>query len=338
MADQQPVAVTGSAPGTIDAALDEYLGQKAAPVEDNAPSPSEAPDVNDAAPDAQSPDPEPDTPQAPDPDDDGAADPVQEPVAAAPADQIVTIYPDGPSGAAVETTLDELQNSYMRQADYTRKTTELAQQRQQAEAYYQQVTAKEAQYAQGIDAIAQALQSQEPPDPDPALQEADPVAYLEARDAKREYQERMRGLADERSKVMQHQQVQMTQNMAGQLEQAKNYLVQAMPELQTPDKMKDFIQVNRAHLIANGFSEQEANNVYDPRAAIYIDKARRYDDMMSKASGKRVQANSPTIRQSQTAPTPMNQISGDVTKADKRLSKSGNIDDAVDLILARRRA
>lgn len=339
----QQTAVTGSAPGTIDAALDDYLGQQNAPVQDNAPAPSEAPDVNDAAPDVQSPEPEPDEPPpaAPDPEPEGGdADPVPEVPAAAQADQLVTIYPQGPQGDALEVTLDELQNSYMRQADYTRKTMEVAQQRQEAQAMSQQIAADREQYLQGIQTMGNALQAQEPPMPDQSLQEVDPVAYLEQVEGVRQHRERMQGLAQEHQRVAQQQDQARTQAMAEHLQNAKQNLVHVMPELSNPEKMKDFVTKNREHLVQSGFTQEEANNVYDWRAAVYIDKARRYDEMMAKSAGKIAAApksNTPTIRQSQT--TSQAAITSDASvlkKAETKLSRSGSIDDAVDVLLARR--
>lgn len=339
----QPVAVTGSAPGTIDAALDEYLGQQTAPVQDNAPAPSEAPGVNDAAPDVQSPEPVPDTPPdvAPEPEPAGGDDfpPEPEPVAAE-ALPTITIYPDGPNGAPVEITAEEAQNSYMRQADYTRKTQELAQQRQEAEYYAQQVNAQREEYLQGMQTVGQIYAAQEPPMPDPSLQEADPVAYLEQVENVRAHRDRMAALQARHAQTAQYQQQAQTQAMAGQLQHAKEQLVHMMPELSNPESMTAFVTKNRAHLVSNGFTEQEANNVYDWRAAVYIDKARRYDEMMAKSAGKIAAApktNTPTIRQSQTAGVPAGGYDANVLKkAEQRLSQTGSIDAGIDVLIARR--
>ena len=63
---------------------------------------------------------------------------------------------------AMEVTLDELKNSYMRNADYTRKTQQVAEQRKAAEANLEAVLGERQRYADQLTVLEEALSQQEP--------------------------------------------------------------------------------------------------------------------------------------------------------------------------------
>ena len=56
--------------------------------------------------------------------------------------------------------------------------------------------------------MAQALNAQEPPEPDPSLREVDPIAYLEQQEERRQHRERMAGLQQAYQEEVQKQQEQ----------------------------------------------------------------------------------------------------------------------------------
>ena len=95
-------------------------------------------------------------------------------------------------GEEVEVNLDELRNGYQRQADYTRKSQSLAEQRKAYEANLQAVQQEREQYAQVLGNMAQNqnLELQRFENVNWAeLKDTDPMEYMEKR---LEYQETKR--------------------------------------------------------------------------------------------------------------------------------------------------
>ena len=93
------------------------------------------------------------------------------------------IYTVRVNGEDVEVTFDELTKGYSREADYRRKTQEVAEQRktverqiQEAQAQFQKTQQMEQQYAELLPKLAQQLQGDNQPEPDwNAAYEADPI-------------------------------------------------------------------------------------------------------------------------------------------------------------------
>ena len=109
---------------------------------------------------------------------DDAPEPPQEPTPQPqpePQPQMQTVRVDGQD---VQVSMDEMRNGYMRQADYTRKTQELAQQRQQLEAQRQ---AMMAQFANNP--VQQNVQPQPSPEEQARKAAEDQRNYLDQVDA-----------------------------------------------------------------------------------------------------------------------------------------------------------
>ena len=91
------------------------------------------------------------------------------------------------NGEEYEVTLDELRNGYMMQSDYSRKTSDLAEQRRAIEAQQSQVEAERQRYLHGL---SQMQQTVEEPQPDwEALKAEDELEYVIKRNEWREKQE-----------------------------------------------------------------------------------------------------------------------------------------------------
>jgi hypothetical protein len=87
-------------------------------------------------------------------------------------------------GEEVEVNLDELRNGYQRQADYTRKSQSLAEQRKAYEANLQAVTQEREQYSQLLGNMAQNQNAELSRYADinwADLKDTDPMEYMEKR-------------------------------------------------------------------------------------------------------------------------------------------------------------
>ena len=115
--------------------------------------------------------------------------------------QLYTIKVDGEE---TQVTLEELQNGYSRQRDYTRKTQELAQQRKAVEAKYQEISQKDAIYSQLLPKMEATLKGELENEPDwNALYEADPIAYVREKDIWNEKKQKLQAVQAESQRLQQ---------------------------------------------------------------------------------------------------------------------------------------
>ena len=122
------------------------------------------------------------------------------------------------NGEEVEVTIDELQNSYSRQKDYTRKTQELAQQRKTVEEQQSEVAKNEAIYKELLPKMEAALNEGLGEEPDwNALYQADPIGYVRERDLWNEKQQKLQAVQAEQQRLQEEAQ-------AKQQEQIQNYM------------------------------------------------------------------------------------------------------------------
>jgi hypothetical protein len=123
-------------------------------------------------------------------------------------------------GEEQEVTLDELRNGYQRQADYTRKSQALAEQRKAYEANLQAIQSEREQYSQALEMMA-AQQKNELSQYEnidwKALKEDDPMEYMEKR---LEYQD----ARDQLARVQQEQQRVSEQRRLQVLEQTQKVM------------------------------------------------------------------------------------------------------------------
>lgn len=194
------------------------------------------------------------------------------------------------NGEEVEVPQSELIAGYSRDADYRRKTQALAEQRKTLETEAEQTRQERAQYAQMLNAMQQQLQSGGEKEPDwDRLYSEDPVEWVRQRELWRERQEKAQAVQAEQQRLQQ----QMTQEQQRQLQETlkaeREQLQRALPEIVDPDKGTQVRQRIAEYGKEIGFSEEELNNVYDHRAVLVLDKARRYDELMAKKKDLRPQ-------------------------------------------------
>ena len=235
----------------------------------------------------------------------------------------------------VEVTQDELVRGYRREADYTRKTQALAEQRRKLESDQAAITAEREHLAQFLNtAEAQLSQLVEQPVDWDALRQADPIEYG-VRFA--DHQRRLQQLAEVR---MRQQQVDAArQQTAAQQVQARvaeesDKLLQAIPDWKDPARRKSELTALYDYGASKGFSREELDAVTDHRAFLLLHKAWKYDQAVQKkqpVTAKSAQAKSPSV----AAPGPAGKgkpVKPERAKLAGRLRNSGSIDDAALLI------
>lgn len=123
-------------------------------------------------------------------------------------------------GAPVEVTLSELQNGYLRQADYTRKTQDIAETRRTADAYQQLEAALQQNPAEVLAALAESYGVPTNQASEPAFDPDDPMEAA---------------LADLRSKVEQQNRWQEEMVMERRVQAIENELSQLASTYNDPD-------------------------------------------------------------------------------------------------------
>jgi len=240
----------------------------------------------------------------------------------------------------VEVPLNELTNSYMRQADYTRKTQQVADQRKAVEAELASVGSERARYAEQLAAVEQALSQNEPNQEHwDKLYESDPLEYSRQRDLYRDRKEAAEQVRVEQQRVQEEQLAQLQAASQQRLEQERERMTELIPEWLDQDVAQREKNEVITYAQRSGYSAEELAQVSDARAVAVIRKAMMYDDLMAKKPAA----------QKKTAKAPKMTKSGQPTSNKQRsarrrrdaLANIGNksgvgaVDAAVDYLLAK---
>ena len=241
------------------------------------------------------------------------------------------------NGEEIEVELDELKAGYSRQADYTKKSQALAEERKSFEQDRDAVGLERQQYAQLLGALQQQLTAFNEPKPDfDRMYEEDP---LEATRVERQWTQRqaarvqkLKAIQAEQTRVaqasQQDQQQQMQQLLATEIEK----LPEAIPEWKVEEVAAKEREELREYLVSQGVEEDElqalvrANHIAVLRKAMLYDRGQKRVKKATKA-GRKTRTVKPGSRQAQVQPTSRKQKS-----ARQRLARSGRLDDAASLL------
>ena len=234
-------------------------------------------------------------------------------------------------GEEFEVTLDELRDGYQRQSDYTRKSQSLAEQRKAYEANLQAVQNERNQYAQVLEQMSenQNYQLQQFEDINwKELKDDDPMEYMEKRLEYQEAKDRISQLNNERARVHQQNQSEITQVLTEKVQKEAELLSAALPEYADPgSNLKTDI---RNYALSLGFPENEIDSISDHRVVLVLHKAMMQD---SAAKGVKKVKVAPKVVKSGTPQTKSQKVKRVVQAKRERLSKTGNQRDAADVFL-----
>ena len=239
-------------------------------------------------------------------------------------------------GEELEVGIDELKNGYQRQADYTRKSQALAEQRKETEGIQserQQLEQDRQMYANGL----QMLQEQQSAKLSKfdnveweALKQEDPYQYMIKKDEYRDAQERVTNVAQQQQLVQQEQAQQASQAKSYFVQQEYAKLVQALPEWNdAKSTVKKDVQ---EYATSVGFRPEEINQLADHRSVLIIKKAMEFDRLTTKvAPKKKAVKRVPKVQKSGRGNSNEDAAAEAVNKKRARLRKSGKQDDAASL-------
>jgi len=238
-------------------------------------------------------------------------------------------------GKDVEVTLDELQAGYSRQADYTRKSQVLAEQRKKADEelaatqqerqrYLSQLEQFNTQADSKIEELAKTDWTR--------LKEEDPTEYMLKRDQYRELQDNKRIVEEEQKNLQYKQQQEHEVKWQEELGRQQQLMAEKLPEWVDPDKGPKLKQSIKTFAVKKGFTEQEVNTLIDARSVDVLHKAMLYENLLAaKISNKKAKV-VPKV-QKPGSPATKGEISSDKVKAQRaRLRKTGHVNDAKSVI------
>lgn len=238
-------------------------------------------------------------------------------------------------GKDVEVTLDELQAGYSRQADYTRKSQVLAEQRKQADEELAATQQERQRYLSQLEQFNTQADSKldELKSTDwTRLKEEDPTEYMLKRDQYRELQENKRTVEEEQKNLQYKTQQEQQAKWQEELGRQQEIMAQRLPEWNDPTKGAKLKQDIKSFAVKTGFSEQEVDSLIDARSVDVLHKAMLYDNLLAaKISNKKAKVVPKVTRPG--SPATKGEISSDKVKAQRaRLKKSGRIKDATSVI------
>ena len=235
-------------------------------------------------------------------------------------------------GKELEVDKEELIRGYQREADYTRKTQKLAEERRLVESEFQQVLAEREQYAQVLGQLKQKVQEFEPAEPDwNALEAQDPVEYARQWTHFQRRQQQMQAIQQEEARVNALRKVEQQKHLQELLIAERDKLIEKIPDWKNPEKAKAERDGVLEYGKQIGFSDAELDQVTDSRAVIALYKAWKYDQLMSKKPELQSKIKKAPKLLSPGSSGSVSSKSSDKARAQTRLAQTGSVKDAAAL-------
>lgn len=258
------------------------------------------------------------------------AEPVQQEEAPTEPEK-VTIEVDG---KAVELTKAELAEAYkngLRQADYTKKTMEVAEQRKATEAEANKVREERQKLAEGLTQAQAVLQAQlqEQSNIDwHKLRETDPTEFLRQWHLYSDRQTKLQQNIGEQQQLHAKLQSEQAEQVKKFLSEQQEQLLAKLPEWKDEARAKSEKAAIAGYLKSQGLEEAQISNITDHRVVVLSRKAMLYDQLMDKAktASEKVGKAPPKVERPGGGET-ANPLDGRTT-AMKQLARSGKVEDA----------
>ena len=227
------------------------------------------------------------------------------------------------------TTVGALAKSPLLQSDYTRKTTELANERSEFDRAKQDLTGYAQQIRAERDFLLQFAQNFLPQPPDKSMMETDIIGYQMEKAA---YDEKMaelnafRGQAQQQSYEDQQRQQAEVQK---QINDHAHQLIAEMPELADVGKFQKFMADTAPIVSTYGFTQAELDQVTDPRFfKVFRDLQRLHKITKSAKKVKKDLPGKPVLKGGKRM-DPKKKANRDVQARAARAKQSGNFEAGV---------
>jgi hypothetical protein len=243
--------------------------------------------------------------------------------------QVYTVKIDGDEH---EVTLDELRNGYQRQADYTRKSQSLAEQRKAYESNLEAVQNERGQYAQALEVLSaqQGADLERFKSVDWAtLKQDDPMEYMEKRLELQDAKDKILSVRAEQERVQQQAVDDSKTFLQNKLQKEAETLTEKLPEYSDPSSnLRNQI---RDYTLGLGFSQEDVDGITDHRVVLVLHKA-MLADKGSTAPSKKTKT-VPKVVKSGTPQTKAQKSRKAKQNVRERLAKTGHQRDAANVFL-----
>lgn len=260
--------------------------------------------------------------------------------AAPPADEQVEIQPEPRrfklkyKGEELEKEESEVVSLAQQGFDYTQKSQALAKEREElGQKIKTETEAAQKRYEQQLELHRQAVLKLADPEAMSAnldkLSQEDPARALQLMIKRNQIHQTLGAIAQEQQRIAQQREAETLTAKQRQVQEALEVIQREIPDWGA-EKYGKILKT----ATSNGFTQEEANAITDPKVVKLLDKVRQYDEIVAakpKTVDKRV-AQVPKVTKPGTAQEKPNPNAERFQKSMDRLSKTGNKDDAVDMV------
>ena len=188
-----------------------------------------------------------------------------------------------------EVTAEQVQSwrdGGFREADYTRKTQELAEQRKAYEARTNDLAAREQSVADALERALAVVEAYVPPLPTHELALTDPARYTQEMAIHEAAMRQVKAIAGERSALAEQAERRSAEQRTELLRTERERLYAAIPELKDTAKRQAFNQEMVRAVEAYGFSEADYAQIVDHRLIRVLADAARYQRIKAASAGR----------------------------------------------------
>lgn len=239
--------------------------------------------------------------------------------------------------------LADVEKGFLRQADYTRKTQEVAAERQTLQSERNTLASERQQAKAVLDLATDLVKARLPQEPDPALIDTDVVGYMQQERAYKAAMAELQKIAEARqalhaseaeksgkarAEVEAKAKQESEATFAEEIRQARAKI----PELKSPETAKAFFAKAEAYAAHHGVKPDEVHGLRDHRMLLILSDAMKWRDLQDKKPAAVERAKTaPPIRPAarQAAGTRSAEAVG---AARARLEREGSIEAAAALV------
>jgi hypothetical protein len=253
------------------------------------------------------------------------------------ADNARVKLPDG-----TFTTVAELKQGSLRNADYTRKTQEVSEQRKAVESQSERLTASEKQLEQMREYNISPIKSIIPPEPDPTKADPrspnyDPAGYQAEEVAYKQWAQHLAYLESQQTQAQQERAKKATETEKETADKEWATLVEKLPHLKDAKRVDPFVTDLRKYATETyGFKPEEMKAIaLDHRLALALNDAIKWNKLQaSKATVQKKVEGRPPVQKGGKRLNPSEHRARAASDATNRLKETGRLDDAVTAYLA----
>ncbi len=236
------------------------------------------------------------------------------------------------AGEEREVTIDELIKNYQLGFDYTKKTTEVAEQRRALEtekAAIAEAKQLREQYAQRLQMLEQFLDT--PEEDFEQLKDTDPIGYAVKVAEQTQREKQLQAARAEQQRLAQMQQAEQAQALQAHLASEAEKIASIIPDYADKEKGLKVRQDIREYAKSIGWSDQELASVYDSRAVLSLYEGMQYRKLMqNKPSVTKKVNEAPKMVKPGTSKAQASERE-QIKKQKARLRESGRVQDAAAL-------